>query len=120
MARWGRTLALWVAGGKLVLIVAGTLYTILVVTPVAAELSEKMAAEMGGMVPLQGRQALRALSSFQAEMQRTFGLVGALGKALVASFYPMVLLVSLNLGVVKRSFPEASTSQDPRSPSTTP
>ncbi|MBN2292008.1 MAG: hypothetical protein JXM70_06250 [Pirellulales bacterium] len=100
---WGRLLALWVAGLKILRLAASTAFYCFVCVPIIAQgmmgVMEKVGAQAG---PAQQPPALEMGTMFAAMYW-----VQAIGFALVASIYPIVCLVLLTRPRVKAVFDNA-------------
>ena len=106
---WGRSLALWAAGLKIVRLIAGQSYYCFVCVPVRAE-------SMMGFMDQVGAQAGPSQAQPPVEMGMMFAgryWAQAVGFALFASIYPIVCLVLLTRSRVKAAFNNApvTTSQ---------
>ena len=100
---WGRSLALWVAGLKIVRLIASQSYYCFVCVPVIAE-------SMMGFMDQVGAQAGPSQAQPPVEMGMMFAgmyWAQAVGFALFASIYPIVCLVLLTRSRVKAAFNNA-------------
>jgi hypothetical protein len=88
-AEWGRRLAIGVAWGKILRLVAMAVITLTVILPITTERSqrafEKMTAKMQGRP---GAGVPRGLSNEMARMTAVFGAVGSVGFTVVGAIYP--------------------------------
>jgi hypothetical protein len=84
MAEWGRRLAIGVAWGKIVRLVALAVITLTVIVPIAAEHTQPSLDKIAAQARLGGP----AMSNQMAQVMAILGAVGAVGFTVVGSIYP--------------------------------
>jgi hypothetical protein len=88
-AEWGRRLAIGVAWGKIVRLVAMAVITLTVILPMTAERMQRMFDKMEAKMQAQpGTGIPRGFSKEMARMSAIMGAVGAVGFTVVGSIYP--------------------------------
>jgi len=83
-AEWGRRLAIWVAWGKIVRLVAMAVITLTLIVPMTAEYTQPSLDKIAAQARLGGP----AMSNQMAQVMAILGAVGAVGFTVVGSIYP--------------------------------
>jgi hypothetical protein len=96
LSSWGRTMALWVAGLKIVRLVIVTAVIILVVQPISMVQTEKMLTNLEANAKAQGAAPGAGANAQMAKMMAGMGSVFAVGLLVFGSIYPIVTLILLN------------------------